>query len=147
MAEDNSIVLANKNLGQIKIAPEVIEIIVGIAARQIDGVYAMKGTLKNSVSALFKRPNQNKGVKLTQEKAGLSVDIFADLNYGVSVPKVALAIQEKVRQQLFFMTGLKLDHVNVHIDAIIPEKQASVDVDHLFDDDNDENENKDGVKS
>lgn len=144
MAENNNIVLASQTptLGSIQIAPEVIEIIIGIAARQIDGVYSMRGTLANSVSAWFKRPNRGKGVKLTQTAEKLVVDIYAYLNYGVAVPKVALAIQEKVRQQLYFMTGLELASVNVHVEGVIPEKkEAAVDPDNLF---NDNEANEDG---
>ena len=40
MAEDNNIVLATKEqgLGEVRIAPEVIEVIIGIAASQVEGV-------------------------------------------------------------------------------------------------------------
>ncbi|MSE22066.1 Asp23/Gls24 family envelope stress response protein, partial [Lactobacillus parabuchneri] len=47
------------------------------------------------------------------------------LNYGVSVPKVALQIQSQVEQQLLFMTGLKVTEVNVHVQGVVPEKTTS----------------------
>ena len=51
----------------------------------------------------------------------------------MSVPKVALAIQEKVRQQVLFMTGLELTQVDVHIQGVVPEKQEpTVDPNNLF---------------
>ena len=45
MAEDNNIILASQepSLGEIKIAPEVVEVIIGIAASQVDGVYTQCG--------------------------------------------------------------------------------------------------------
>ena len=125
MAEDNNIILASQepSLGVIKIAPEVVEVIIGIAASQVGGVYSMRGSLANSVSKLFGKENRSKGVKLDQKDSSLKVDVYALLNYGVSVPKVAYEIQEKVKQQVLFMTGLKLDVVDVHIQGIVPEKQ------------------------
>ncbi len=46
MSEDNNIVLTSKepSLGEVRLAPEVIEVIIGIAASQVDGVYSMRGS-------------------------------------------------------------------------------------------------------
>jgi len=135
LAEDNKIVLASNepSLGEVRIAPEVIEVIIGIAANKVEGVYSMRGSLANSFSELFGRQSRGKGVKLDQTDGNLKVDVYAFLNYGVSVPKVALAIQEKVRQQVLFMTGLELTQVDVHIQGVVPEKQEpTVDPNNLF---------------
>ena len=141
MAENNNIFIESKEatLGQIGIAPEVIEVIVGIAASQVDGVYSMRGSLANSLNELFGRKNRGKGVKIDQDAGHLSADVYAFLNYGVSVPQVALAIQEKVKQQLLFMTGLKLVAVNVYVQGVVPAKQTSVvDPNNLFAEENGE---------
>ncbi|EAC3855199.1 Asp23/Gls24 family envelope stress response protein, partial [Listeria monocytogenes] len=56
MNEDKNLVLnASPELGEIVIAPEVIEIIIGIAASKVEGVYGMRGTLANSVTELLGR--------------------------------------------------------------------------------------------
>lgn len=139
MAEDNSILLANKepNLGQIRIAPEVIEIIIGIAASQVEGVYSMQGSFANNVSEFFGRKSHSKGVHLENSADGIIVDLYTFLDYGVSVPKVAVAIQDKVVQQVLFMTGLKLQTVNVHIEGVISQKEEQVvDPDNIFAEDN-----------
>ncbi|KRN05351.1 alkaline shock protein [Liquorilactobacillus sucicola DSM 21376 = JCM 15457] len=139
MAESKSIVLASQKptLGQIEVAPEVIEIIAGIAANQVEGVYSMRGSLANSLNELFGRKSRGKGIKLEQDGDKLGVEIYVFLNYGVSVPKVALEIQEKVKQQLLFMTGLNLETVDVYVQGVVPEKQAQgVDPDDLFGEEN-----------
>jgi uncharacterized alkaline shock family protein YloU len=143
LAEDTNIVLeaTEPALGNIEVAPQVLEIIAGIAASNVDGVARMRGSLANSVNELFGRKERGKGVKLSFTDETLSVDVYAYLNYGVSVPKVALAVQEQVKQQLLFMTDLRLSEVNVHIEGVIPEKTTqAVDPNNLFDDD-DESEN------
>lgn len=101
----------------------------------------MRGSIANSVNELFGKKERGKGVKLSVTGDTLNVDVYAYLNYGVSVPRVALAIQEQVKQQLLFMTDLRVSEVNVHIQGVIPEKTTqAVDPDNLFDD-NDESEN------
>ncbi|MGX7198949.1 Asp23/Gls24 family envelope stress response protein [Enterococcus nangangensis] len=125
MAEENTLHLnANETLGDIIIAPEVIEVIIGIAASKVEGVYGMQGSFSENVAALFDRKaaRHAKGVYLKIEEQGIIVDIYCYLNYGVSVPKVALDMQEKVKQQVLFMTDIHLAEVNVHVVAVVPEK-------------------------
>ena len=94
----------------------------------------MRGSLANSVTELFGRKEQHgKGVKLVFDGDELAVDVYVYLDYGVAVPKVALAIQDSVKQQLLFMMDLDLREVNVHVEGVIPEKTAQqVDPDNLF---------------
>ncbi|ANK59358.1 MULTISPECIES: Asp23/Gls24 family envelope stress response protein [Loigolactobacillus] len=143
MAEDNNIVLDSKeqpSLGKIEIAPEVIEIILGIAAREVKGVYQMRGTLASSINALFGRENRGKGVKLSVSDGKIKAEVYVYLNYGVSVPQVALKMQDRIKEQLLFMTDLSLVEVNIHVVGVIPEKLATtVDPNNLFADDDDEN--------
>ncbi|KRM86521.1 Asp23/Gls24 family envelope stress response protein [Liquorilactobacillus vini] len=141
MAEDSNIILANSDsqTGTIEIAPEVVEVIAGIAASQVDGVYSMRGSLASSLNELFGRKNRGKGVKISRDGENLRAEVYAFLNYGVAVPKVALEIQEKVKQQLLFMTGLKLSSVDVYVQGVVPKKQAAaVDPDDLFAEENGE---------
>lgn len=141
MAEDNNIVLATKEqgLGEVRIAPEVIEVIIGIAASQVEGVCSMRGSLANSLTELIGRKNRGRGVKLGNTEDGLLVDVYVFLNYGVSVPKVACEIQAKVRQQVLFMTGLEIAGVDVHVCGIIPEKEIpAIDPNNPFGEENGE---------
>lgn len=124
MTEESTVAINDTKgtLGEIEVAPQVIEVISGIAANKVDGVYAMQGKMTSGVSELFGRVDHKKGVHLTSDEEGLKVDIYCYLVYGVSVPKVALEIQEKVREQLLQMTDITLAEVNVHIVGIVPEK-------------------------
>jgi len=109
----------------------------------------MQGTISSSVNELFgRKKNLGKGVKLTIVDDQISVDVYAYLNYGVSVPKVALAIQDKVKQQILFMTDLPLSEVNVHITGIVTEKtESAIDPNNLFGDETPTDENEDGEES
>ncbi len=136
MAENKNLVLSNNNQeigGEIVVAPEVLEVIVGIAASKVDGVYAMRGNLASNVTELFGGSVHDKGVSLSNEEGNIKIDLFCYLNYGVSVPKVAIDMQEKVKQQVLYMTDLELSEVNVHVVGVVPEKVILPDLDELFD--------------
>lgn len=111
--------------GDIIIAPEVMEIIIGIAASEVEGVYSMRGSLVSNVNELLGRATHDKGVSLKIDDDGLRVDLYCYVNYGVSVPKVAMEMQEKVKQQVLYMTDLELAEVNIHIAGMIPESATT----------------------
>ncbi|WP_407891291.1 Asp23/Gls24 family envelope stress response protein [Lacticaseibacillus sp. N501-2] len=144
MAEDTNIILANRTDadGSIEIVPEVLEVILGIAAQQVDGVYQMRGSLASTINAWFGRANHGKGVELTVDNDTLIADVYVYLEYGVAVPKVAMAMQESLREQLLYMTDLTLAEVNVHVVGVVPEKAPKLDPEDLFKD-TDENEEDD----
>ncbi|MEI5991259.1 Asp23/Gls24 family envelope stress response protein [Enterococcus crotali] len=138
--EKNLVINTKDSLGEIVIAPEVIEVIIGIAASKVDGVYGMRGTFANNVTEFLGRAAHGKGVYLRAEEEGLKVDIYCYLNYGISVPKVALEMQDRVKQQVLFMTDIDLVEVNIHVVAVVPEKLPEPDFDELFPEDEGENE-------
>ncbi len=49
-------------------------------------------------------------------------------------------IQQSVKQQVLFMTDVELMEVNIHVVAIVPEKAEELDLNELFENDEDENE-------
>lgn len=132
MDEKNLVINTKDALGEIVIAPEVIEVIIGIAASDVAGVYGMRGTFASNVTEFLGRASHGKGVYLQVEEAGLTVDIYCYLDYGVSVPKVAMEMQEKIKQQVLFMTDIDLTEVNIHVMAVVPEKMPEVNLDDLF---------------
>lgn len=112
-----------QNLGNIEIAPEVLEIIASIAASDIEGVASMRGNFASGVVERLGKKVHNKGVKTEISNDGLMIDVYCVVNYGVSIPKTALKIQEQVRQTLENMTSLETQEVNVHITGIQFEAQ------------------------
>lgn len=119
---------ANKqNLGNIEVAPEVLEIIASIAATDIEGVAGMRGNFASGVAERLGKKVHGKGVKTELSEEGLMIDIYCVINYGVSIPQTALKIQEQVRQTLENMTSLQTQEVNVHITGVQFESQQPID--------------------
>ncbi len=135
MAEDSKIILSSEDqsLGTIEVAPRVVEIIAGVAASEIDGVSKMYGSLANSFGELLGRSDHGRGVKLTSQNDNLTIDIDVYIDYGVSVPKLAAKIQDRVKQQVTLMTDLNVSEVNIHVKGIVQKKEEqTVDPDDIF---------------
>ncbi|MBB6454223.1 putative alkaline shock family protein YloU [Salirhabdus euzebyi] len=116
MAEHNLLnVSTDTSLGSVEIAPEVIEVIAGIAANEVAGVAQMRGNFASSMTERFGKKNHGKGVKVELSDKGIKIDIFSVLNYGVSIPTVAQKIQDNIRQALKNMTALEIEEINVHV--------------------------------
>lgn len=108
MKDDNSLLEMShedNHLGKVEIAPEVIEVIAGIAASEVEGVAEMRGNFATGVVERFGKKNHGKGVKVDLSDDGIIIDVYCVMMFGVSIPKVANAVQDNIRQTLLNMTG------------------------------------------
>jgi uncharacterized alkaline shock family protein YloU len=113
----------NTGLGKVEIAPEVIEVIAGIAASEVEGVSQMRGNFATGVVERFGKKNHGKGVKVELTEDGIKVDVYCIMKFGVSIPAVAQKIQDNIHQALLNMTALEAQEVNIHIVGIQFENQ------------------------
>ena len=125
--------MANEQLGEIVIAPRVLEKIIAIATAKVEGGHSF--TSKRMSDRLSIR-TLGRGVALhTDESGDISVDIYLYLEYGISVPTVAVAIQKAVKSAVNDMAEVELSAVNIHVAGIVPEKSPKPDLKDLFDED------------
>ncbi|TFB23842.1 Asp23/Gls24 family envelope stress response protein [Filobacillus milosensis] len=110
--------VSDDQLGKVEIAPEVIEVIAGIAANEVSGVANMRGNLASNVTERFGKKKHGKGVRVDLSEEGIVIDIFTVLDYGVSIPTVAQKIQDSIRSTLKNMTALEILEINVHVVGI-----------------------------
>jgi uncharacterized alkaline shock family protein YloU len=106
------------SLGKVEIAPEVIEIIAGIAASEVEGVAQMRGNFASGVVERFGKKIHGKGVKVELLEEGIRVDVYCVMKFGVSIPTVAQGIQDNIRQALINMTALETEEINIHVVGI-----------------------------
>ena len=107
-----------KELGEGKIAADVVAAIAALAATEIDGVYSMAGNITNELIGKLGMKNLSKGVKILMEGGIVRVDMMVVVNYGYSIPEVSGQVQERVSQQIENMTGLSVSEVNVRIAGV-----------------------------
>ncbi len=117
MAEEGIRTLPTE-LGVVKIADEVVSIIAGLAATEIEGVASMSGGIGGGIAEALGRRNFSKGVKVEVGTEEAKIDIFIIVEYGVRIPDVAWDIQESVKNAVGTMTGLNVTHVNVHVQGV-----------------------------
>lgn len=113
----------NGGQGKVEIAPEVIEVIAGIAASEVEGVAGMRGNFATGVVERLGKKNHGKGVKVELAESGIKVDVYCLMKFGVSIPTVAQKIQDNIRQALLNMTALDAEEVNIHVVGIQFETQ------------------------
>ena len=115
-----------EELGKIEVAPEVIEVIAGIAVTEVEGVASTRGNIATGVVERFGKKVHSKGVKSAfSEDGNIIIDVFCSVKFGYSIPKVAKTIQDQIRQSIFDMTSMETSEVNVHITALSIRKSRS----------------------
>jgi len=105
-------------LGELRIANEVVAIIAGLAATEVQGVAGMSGGIAGGIAEMLGRKNLSKGVKVEVDEEQAAVDLFVVVDYGVHIPTVAWNIQENVKRAIESMTGLQVVEVNVHVQGV-----------------------------
>jgi len=111
--------------GKIEIAPEVIEVIAGIATSEVEGVIGMRGNFAAGVVERLGKKNHGKGVRVELTESGIKIDVFCLMRFGISIPDVAAKIQENIRQALLNMTALEAEEINIHVVGVQFETQKS----------------------
>ena len=106
------------SLGSIRIADEVVSIIAGLSATEVDGIAGMSGGLVGGIAELLGKKNFAKGVKVEVGEREAAVDLYIIVKYGVRIPDVALSVQENVKQAIESMTGLSVVEVNIHVQGV-----------------------------
>ena len=105
----------DENLGEVKIADEVVAIIAGLAAMEVDGVSSMAGNATRELIGKLGMKSLSKGVK---------VDVLDGIvKYGYSIKEITTKVQEKVKAAIENMTGLDVADVNIRIAGVdVPEE-------------------------
>ena len=117
--------------GKIQIADEVIQIIAGLAASEVEGVAGMSGSFAGGITeSLLGRKNLAKGVKVqfAEGDRSCSIDISVALYFGVNIPKVCVLIQEQVKSAVENMTGLEVSTIHVHVVGVTFQGDKSRDI-------------------
>ena len=119
MADNRKVVkIKEDNLGELHVADEVVAIIAGLAATEVEGVASMAGNITNELVSKLGMKNLSKGVKVEVAEKTVSVEVALNISYGYSIPEVSEKVQEKVKSAIETMTGLSVAIVNVRIATV-----------------------------
>jgi uncharacterized alkaline shock family protein YloU len=113
--------------GNITFADEVVAIIAGLAASEIEGVAAMSGGIAGDIVEKLGKKNLSKGVKVQIGEKEAAIDLYIIVEYGARIPEIAWNIQENTKKAVETMTGLNVVEVNIHVQGVNIEKKSKDD--------------------
>ena len=102
----------------MQIADEVVAIIAGLAATEVEGVDSMAGNITNELVGKLGMKNLSKGVKVDVTEEHVSVDLSLNMKYGYNIPDVSEKVQDRVKTAIENMTGLHVLDVNIKIASV-----------------------------
>jgi len=110
----------NETYGKIHISEEVLAVIAGIAANEIDGIASMNGGWTGEITEIFGMKKLNKGVQISIDEVEnkINVDLYVVMKYGIRIGDTSIEIQKHVKSVLESMTNMFVDFVNVHVQGI-----------------------------
>lgn len=112
-----------ENLGEVKIADEVVAIIAGLAAMEVEGVASMAGNATRELISKLGMKSLSKGVKVDVLEGIVTVSLAINMRYGYSIKTVTGKAQEKVKAAIENMTGLEVADVNIRVAGVdVPEE-------------------------
>ncbi len=107
-----------QEVGDIKIATEVICVVASMAALEVPGVLEMSGGLVDDVAKLMGKEKTSKGVRVVFEGKLLHLTLYLVVEFGCNIPELALNVQEHVKSQVEVMAGYEVQSVDVHIENV-----------------------------
>lgn len=103
----------------VRISDDVVGVIAGIAAMEVEGVAGMSGGFAAEMAErVAGKKNLAKGVKVQVGEKEAAIDLYIVVEYGVRIPEVASKVQENVKRAVESMTGLELVEVNIHVQGV-----------------------------
>ena len=119
MSEDRKVYsIKDDSLGEVNIADEVVTIIAGLAATEVEGISSMAGNITNELVSKLGKKNLAKGVKVDVIDNCVTVDVAVNIAYGYAIPEISEKVQEKIKAAIETMTGLSVRAVNVKIASV-----------------------------
>lgn len=110
--------------GRTSIADNVVQKIVGMAAREVSGVYQLGSGAARAMGAIRERvpgsggPSRTQGVTVEVGEKQAAVDLDVVVEYGVSIADLAQDVRRNVISSVERMTGLEVPEVNINVDDV-----------------------------
>ena len=105
-------------IGEVQIADEVVAIIAGLAATEVDGVDSMAGNITNELVGKLGMKNLSKGVKVDVLEGVVTVSLALNLKYNYSIMDVTAKVQDRVKTAIENMTGLEVADINIRVAGV-----------------------------
>ena len=115
---NNYTIELDDNNGEIVIADEVVAVIAGLAAMEVEGVASMAGNATRELISKIGIKSLSKGVRVDILEGVVTVAMTLNIKYGHNIMGVSTKVQEKVKASVENMTGLTVADVNVRVAGV-----------------------------
>ncbi len=102
----------------VRISPEVIGIVAGIAASEVAGIAGMSAGLVGGIAEKLGRKDLSKGIKVHQDEEKIRLEINIIIEYGAKIPEITRALRDSVRRSVENTTGLEVTAINIHVQGL-----------------------------
>lgn len=103
----------------VEVTEEVISIIAGIAATEVDGIKELAGGIEAAMVPKSGASKLQKAIRIAVNAEGdLVIRVSVVLDYGYEIPEVCEQAQERVKNAVENMTGLNVADVDIRIASV-----------------------------
>ncbi len=113
MAEQKDYISNSHEKGDIHISGEVLSMIAGTAALEVEGVCGLAGA--NLGGQLLGKRSPGRGVVVVREEDVVIVNLSLCIQYGMEIPELGRKVQEAVKCALESTCGLSVGEVNIRV--------------------------------
>ena len=111
MSESREYYSRSEQYGDVYISEEVLEMIAGAAALEVDGVTGLAGGTMSE--QILGRKKLSKGITILWESDNITINVSIQIRYGGIIPELAKKVQEAIVTSVEATSGLKVAAVNV----------------------------------
>ncbi len=117
--------IAETDNGKVGISEDVLAIMAGIAAMEVDGVASINKNATRQLIAKIGIKSLAHGVRVVEQDGALNVWINLNLDFDSNASEVCTEVQEKVKNCMQNMTGMTVEAVNISIAGVaVPPKKT-----------------------
>lgn len=101
------------------IAPDVLDTIVALALKDVEGV-AVVGQTSTGILSFFGSKQDQKGVRVSQVTSDtIDVSVLITVLNGFSLDKIAADARKAIADAILAQTGYTVNRVDIHVDGIL----------------------------
>ncbi|MCF0123327.1 MAG: Asp23/Gls24 family envelope stress response protein [Ruminiclostridium sp.] len=120
MSESREYYSRKEEHGDVYISEEVLEMIAGAAALDVEGVSGLAGGTVGE--QILGRKKLSKGITILWESDNITIDVAIQIKYGSIILDVAKKVQEAIITNVEATSGMHVAAVNVRVGGVLFDK-------------------------
>ena len=111
--------MSDLNVDGMAIAPSVVETIVSIAAKEVEGVACIGSSAVGGLRSMFASKPSTQGIEVeVGEDESLHITGRIEVDYGHVLPDLAVKVRESIADAVNGQVGASVSAIDVYIDGI-----------------------------